>query len=126
MNAFSANPFAYIFPLVLLVGFGGYYLYGAVDRIGVPIESVDALVTGKQFTPGGTTYNTNIAAGRAWTQSNKTNDMYAIELLVGKEATVGLVDKRAFERLNKDDHVQVKIRRTRISGRLEVVEVVGS
>jgi hypothetical protein len=121
MNAFSANPFAYIFPLVLLVGFGGYYLYGAVDRIGVPIESVDALVTGKQFTPGGTTYNTNIAAGRAW-----TNDMYAIELLVGKEATVGLVDKRAFERLNKDDHVQVKIRRTRISGRLEVVEVVGS
>jgi hypothetical protein len=50
--------------------------------------------------------------------------MYVIELMIGKEATVGLVDKHAFERLNKDDHVQVKIRRTRISGRLEVVEVV--
>ena len=125
MNAFSANPFAYIFPLVLLVGFGGYYLYGAADRLGLPIESADAVVTGKQYTPGGTTYNTNIAGGRAWTQSNKTNDMYAIELLVGTEPTVGLVDKQAFERLNKNDRVRVKIRRTRVSGRLEVVEVVG-
>ena len=125
MNAFSANSLVYIFPLVLLVGFGGYYIYGAIDRLGLPVESADAVVTGKQYTAGGTTYNTTIAAGRAWTQSNETNDFYAIELLVGTEPTVGLADKQTFERLNKNDRVRVKIRRTRVSGRLEVVEVVG-
>lgn len=119
----ATNPFVYIFPLVLLVGFGGYYLYGAIDRWGLALETVDAVVTDKVFTPGGTTYNQVISGGRAWTQANKNEDYYAIQLLVRDEPTVGLVTKDEFERLSKNDRVHATVRRTRISGRLEVVDI---
>jgi hypothetical protein len=123
MSAFAANPVAYIIPAVLVVGFGLYYLYGAIDRVGLPLQQADAVVTGKTYTPGGTTYNTNVVAGRAWTQANELPDNYAVSLRVGQEATVALVTKQKFETLKADDRVRVKMRRTRLSGRLEVVEL---
>lgn len=123
MSAFSANPVAYIIPAVLVVGFGLYYLYGAIDRLGLPLQQADAVVTGKTFTPGGTTYNTNVVAGRAWTQANELPDNYAVSLLVDQEPTVALVTKQKYDTLNANDRVRVKLRRTRLSGRLEVVEL---
>jgi hypothetical protein len=123
MSAFSANPVAYIIPAVLVVGFGLYYLYGAIDRLGLPLQQADAVVTGKTFTPGGTTYNTNVVAGRAWTQANELPDNYAVSLLVDKEPTVALVTKQKYDALSANDRVRVKLRRTRLSGRLEVVEL---
>ena len=122
MKGFFANPI-YVVPAVLLLGFGSYYLYGAIDRVGLEAQSVEAVVTSKEYTPGGTTYRTVIAANRAWTQAIETGDWYAIQLRVGTELTVGLVSKEAFERLNENDRVQVKVRRTRLSGKLEVIEV---
>ncbi len=123
MTAFQANPFAYIFPLILLVCVGGYYAYGALDRIGLELHSADAVVTGKQFTAGGTTYNTNVVAGRAWTQAYQQADFFAVTMNIGQEPTVGLVTKEAFDSYQAGDHVKVKWRRTRFSGRLEVVDV---
>src|ERR1700712_716992 len=93
MTAFSANPFAYIFPLILLIAVGGYYAYGAVDHLGLDLHDAQAVVTGKQVSAGGTTYNTNIVAGRAWTQAYEKADYYAIMMNVGAEPTVGLVTK---------------------------------
>lgn len=123
MSAFAANPVAYIIPAVLVVGFGLYYLYGAIDRVGLPVQQAEAVVTGKTYTPGGTTYNTNVVAGRAWTQANELPDNYAVSLRVGQEAAVALVTKQKFDTLMADDRVRVKMRRTRLSGRLEVVEL---
>jgi hypothetical protein len=123
MTAFSANPFAYIFPLILLIGVGGYYLYGAIDRVGLATQSADAVVTGKQVSAGGTTYNTNIVAGRAWTQAYQQADFYAVTLNLGTEPAVALVTKEAFDSYNAGDSVKVKWHRTRLSGRLEVIDV---
>jgi hypothetical protein len=123
MTAFSANPLAYIFPAIVLVAVAGYYAYGAVDRVGLATYATEAIVTGKQFTPGSTTYNTNIAAGRAWTQSQQQPDVYAVTLQVGGEQTVALVGKATFDALKVSDRARVQARRTRISGQLQVTEV---
>ena len=120
MNALTANPSAYILPLLALLVVVGYYGYGALDRLGLPSSQAEAVVTGKTFTPGTTTYNTVVAAGRSWTQSNRQPDFYAISLTVNGEPTVALVDKTMFEQLNAGDRVRVEVRRTRFSGKLLV------
>lgn len=123
MTAFKVNPLVYIIPTIILGAVVLYYLYGAIDRVGLDVQSAYAVVTDKKFTPGGATYWTNIAGGRAWTQSQQNPDMYAVSLKVGDEQTVGLVSKPMFESLSINDRVRVKVSRTRLSRQLEVVEV---
>jgi hypothetical protein len=123
MTPFSANPFVYIFSVVAIVAAVVYFAYGAIDRLGLGVRSADAVVTGKQYNPPGRSYYTNIVAGRTWTQSQETSETYAVTLRVGGEDTVGLVSKQLFESLNSGDRVSVKVRRTRITRRLEAVEV---
>ncbi len=123
MTAFSANPSIYIFMAFVLLAVVGYYAYAAYDRTGLDITDAVATVTGKQYNPPGTTYVTNIAGGRAWTQSNKTAETHVVTLLVGTEPTAGLVTKQLYDELNAGDKVKVKLRRTRVSKRLEAVEV---
>lgn len=123
MSAFRANPFAYVFPALVLLGIVGYYLYGALDRYGLDTRPAQARVTGKQFTPGSTTYNTNIAAGRAWTQSTENPDAYVVTLDVEGHPTSAYVGKELFEVLQSGDAVEVQVRRTRFSRQLQVVDV---
>ena len=123
MTSFTANPFIYIFSVIAIAALLLYFGYAALDRMGLEISTAVATVTGKQFTPSGTSYYTNIVAGRAWTQSQETPETYALTLKVGDQPTVGLVTKPMFDALNANDEVKVKIRRTRITRRLEVVEV---
>jgi hypothetical protein len=123
MTPYSANPFAYIFSVVAVGAVVLYFAYGAIDRTGLEVRSAAAIVTGKQFTPSGKSYYTTIAGGREWVQSQVTPETYAVVLNVGNEQTAGVVSKALYESLQANDIVQVKIRRTRITKRLEVVEV---
>ena len=123
MAPFSANPFVYIFSAIVIGAVLLYYGFGALDRMGLEVRTSVATVTGKQYTAGGKTYITNIAGGRAWTQAQETPETYAVALNVGGEPTVGLVSKQMFESLNAGDKVTAKVCRTRITKRLEVIEV---
>jgi len=123
MTPFSANPFVYIFSVVVIGAVLLYFLYGAIDRTGLDVRSAVATVTGKQFNESGKSYYTTIAGGRSWVQSQETPETYVVTLTVVGEPTAALVSKQQFESLSANDTVQVKIRRTRITGRLEVVEV---
>lgn len=123
MTPFSANPFIYLFSVIAIAAVLLYFGYAGIDRIGLEVQTTVGTVTGKQLTPKGTSYTTNIAGGRAWTQSQETPETYAVMLTVDEEKTVGLVTKPLFDALNANDRVNVKIRRTRITRRLEVVEV---
>jgi hypothetical protein len=123
MSAFRSNPIAYIIPAIILGAVVLYYLYGAIDRAGLSVESAEAVVTDKQMTAGSTTYSTNVAGGRAWTQSQQNPDVYAVLLRIGEERTVGVVPQETFESLGPGDRVRVKVRRTRIGHKLEVVEI---
>jgi hypothetical protein len=123
MSVFSANPVGFIIMGLLLVGVGGYFAWGAIDTAGLPIEERSAVVTGKQVNPATQTYRTTIAGGRAWTQSHTQGDTRVVMLKVGDEDSVGYVDASRYQQLKAGDTVQVRVHRTRITRRLEVLEV---
>jgi hypothetical protein len=120
-NNFS-NP-VYIMPALILVGVILYFLYGAVDSAGLETRTATATVTAKTHTPGSTSYVNRIAAGRSWTQAQQQPDFYALSLMVDGEPTVALVTKERFDEIRENDMLSVVVRRTRISGKLEVIEV---
>jgi len=121
----SSNPnlFAYVLPTVALAAVLGYFVYGAVNRFGLAIEQTEARVTGKQFAPGSTTYNTNIVAGRAWTQSWKNPDASVVKLDVNGVATGGVVTLQLYESLQPGELVHVSFKRTRFSKQILVTDV---
>jgi hypothetical protein len=123
MTPYKANPFGFIFSIAAVAAVGLYYLYGAVDHLGVEERSTPATVVGKQFTESGKSYYTTIAGGRAWVQSQQTPETYAVVLDVGAERTAGVASKAIYDSLQPGDRVQARTRRTRITGRLEVVEI---
>jgi hypothetical protein len=123
MTVFAANPFMYVLALLLILG-GGYYGWGMLDHVGLAEERMEATVTGKQYNLPGVTYNTNIVAGRAYTQAHQTGETYVLSLTIGQEPTVALASKEQYDRLKAGDTVQVMARRTRFTKQLEVTEVM--
>ena len=124
MTPFTANPFVFIFSGVLLVAVLVYFGWGALDHLGLADEQSSAVVTAKNYYPPGVTYRTNIVAGRAWTMSDPTSDAYVLTLNLGQKPTGAVVSKDLYDALQPGDRVQVQMRRTRFSQRLEVTQVV--
>lgn len=123
MTPYSQNPFIYLFSGIVILAVLLYLTFTAINKMGLKVESAIATVTDMQYTAGGKTYYTNIVNGRPYVQSQVTPETYALTLNIDEEKTVGLVSKQLFESLNTNDQVYVKVRRTRITKRLEVVEV---
>ncbi len=123
MNVFTANPFMFIFSVVVLVAVSAYYGYGSLDQVGIASYEAEAIVTGKQFTPGSTTYNTNVVNGRPFVQPFQQGDFYAVTLQLNGESAVALVDQATFEAVNAGDRVRVTAHRTRFSRRLLVTDL---
>lgn len=120
MKNFS-NP-AYIMPAVILGAAIVYFLYYAINKVGLETRTADALVTAKDHTPGSTTYVSRQAGGQTHTQAQQQPDFYAVSLKIENEPTVALVTQERFDRLQKNDRVRVNYRRTRITGKIEVVD----
>ncbi len=123
MSSNGPNRLVYVFPAIAFTAVLLYYLYGAVDRLGLETRQAEARVTGRQFAHGSTTYNTTIAAGRAWTQAHENSDAYIVMFEVDGEATGGVVDSGLYESLKEGDEVHVRFQRTRFSKQLLVTDV---
>jgi hypothetical protein len=123
MSSSGPNRLVYVFPAVAFAAVGLYYLYGAVDRLGLETRKAEARVTGKQVAHGSTTYNTRIAGGRAWTQATDNPDAYILEFVVDGEPTGGAVDPQMYEVVKEGDPVRVEFQRTRLTKRLVVTDV---
>jgi hypothetical protein len=120
----GASPLVYILPALAFAAVFFYYLYGALDRIGLETHEIDGRITTKQFAQGSTTYNTNIVAGRTWSQASQNPDAYMVGLeLADGVSTGGLVTKQMYESLQPGERVRVKYQRTRFSNKLMVTEV---
>jgi hypothetical protein len=122
MTPFFANPFIFVFSIVVLVAVVGYFGWGAADRLGLPTQEAGAVVKGRHYNPPGVTYRTIIAGGRTWTQADSTNDSYILQLEVNGEATVAVVSKVLHDAVKAGDTVRVRTHRTRLSKRLEVID----
>lgn len=123
MSSHGPNRLVYVFPAVVLAAVLLYYLYGAVDRLGLETRQAEVRVTGKQVAQGSTTYNTRIAGGRAWTQATENPDAHIVTFEIDGEATGSAVDPRVYESLKEGDPVHVRFQRTRFSKRLVVTDV---
>jgi hypothetical protein len=123
MSSSTPNRLVYVFPAIAFTAVLMYYLYGAVDRLGLEVHEADARVTGKQVAHGSTTYNTRIAAGRAWTQATDNPDAYILEFVIDGEPTGGAVDPRMYEAVNQGDSVRVEFQRSRLTKRLMITDV---
>ena len=123
MQSSGPNPVVYVIPALALAVVVLYYLYGAADRFGLETHQADARVTGKQHTPGTTSYNTNIVAGRAWTQSTQTPDMYIVQLDLNGVETLGAVPPDVYASLQAGERVRVAFQRTRFTQRILVTDV---
>jgi hypothetical protein len=117
-----SNP-AYIMPAVILGAVLIYFLYYAVDKVGLETQTATAVVTAKDFTPGSTNYVNRIAGNRSWVQAQKQPDYYAVSLTIDQEPAVALVTKEKFDRLAINDRVRVTYRHTRITGKIDVLEL---
>lgn len=123
MTAFRANPSAFIFAVVVLCAVLGYYTYHALDRMGGEISDAMATVTAKHYTPPGKTYNTNVVDGKSFVQTQETPEMFSVALLVDGEPTSGFVTKQRYASLHEREVVKVKVRRTRMTKKLQILEV---
>jgi hypothetical protein len=117
------SPLAYIFPAIAFAAALLYYAYGAADRMGLETHHAEARVTTKNFAAGSTTYNTNIVAGRAWTQASKYGDAYMVGLDIDGVAAGGLVTPEMYETVTPGERVRVTFKRTRLSRKLLVTDV---
>jgi hypothetical protein len=123
MASTGPSRLVYIFPAIAFGAVALYYLYGAVDRLGLETQRAEARVTGKQVARGSTTYNTTIAGGRAWSQAAENPDAFIVALEIEGEASGGAVDSQMYESLSEGDRVQVQFQRTRISRQILVTNV---
>lgn len=120
----APNPFViYAFPAIALVAVLLYFVYGAVNRVGLDTYQGEARVTGKQLTPGSTTYTTEVVAGRSWTKANQNPDAYVVQLDLDGEATGGMVSQQLYESLQAGERVRVRFSRTRLTKRILVTDV---
>jgi hypothetical protein len=117
------NPLVYLLPALMLGAVLLYFLYGAVDRAGLETHQASAVVTGKHFTPGSTTYRTNTVGGRAVTQSDRNPDVYMVTFDLEGVSSGGLVGQELYESLEAGEPVRVRFRRTRLSNQVVVTEV---
>jgi hypothetical protein len=113
----------YALPAVVLAAVVVYFLYGALDRLGLASERTTARVTGKQIAAGSTTYHTSVVAGRSWTQSSTNPDAPIVSLEVNGVATGGVVTPELYQALQPGDTVQVTFTRTRFSRQILVTDV---
>lgn len=123
MEQNDSTQLVYVFPVVALAAVLLYYVYGAIDRLGLEVQHAEGRVTGKQVAAGSTTYNTNYIDGRAVVTGTKNPEMYVVAVDVNGEPAGGAVTREVYDSLQQGDVVQVRFRRTRFSQRLLVTDV---
>ena len=124
MAAFRAKSIRLcLFPALALCAVVIYFVYAAIDRIGLEVSDSVGTVTGKQFVRGWEKLLRQWSTPVFCPIARHAGDLCRLTFLVNGENTSGLVSKQQFQLLNTNDSVPVKIRRTKLPKRLQVVEV---
>jgi len=93
------------------------------DTLGVPVETIPAVVKAKKHYDGNSVYNTKYVGGRAWVQSAEIPEFWSVECLAGNETLVGFVSKDAYAQIDIGSEKSIRIRRTRFTNRIDVLAV---
>lgn len=123
MTPQSPSPLVYVFPALLLLAAALYFGYAMLDRSALSTETAAAVVTGKQFMKGSTTYHSTLVGNQNVVQADQRPDAYYVTFEVDGEHTGGAVSRELYDALRAGDSVEVHYRRTRLSNRIVVTDV---
>ena len=118
----SAN-FMYIFGAIILVCVAIYFLFMAIDSLGLKEEKATAKVISKGYKQAGKTYITQIVANRPVVLPQVKPEMYIFQVELEGKKTECAVDKSLYEVINPEDQVQVIYQKRRILGKIQVLKV---
>jgi hypothetical protein len=118
----SAN-FMYIFGAIILVCVAIYFLFMAIDSLGLKEEKATAKVISKGYKQAGKTYITQIVANRPVVLPQVKPEMYILQVEIEGKKTECAVDKSLYEAINPEDQVQVVYQKRRILGKSQVLKV---
>ena len=118
-------PAMWVVGAVLLVLVGGYYLFMAVDGMGLASAPGSATVTGKEYREAGTTYTRTVigARGQSLTLPQAVPEMYILKLVVHGKETECAVTRELYESLEEGTVVDVTYEKRRITGQLQVTRI---
>ena len=119
----GSSPFVYVLPALALAAVGLYYVYGALDRVGLEAQHAAARIASTLVAPGSTTYHTTTVAGRAWTQSSANPEVHVLTFEIGGEPAGAAVSPEFYASVQTGDVMRVEFTRTRFSNRLVVTDV---
>ena len=118
----SAN-FMYIFGAIILVCVAIYFLFLAIDSLGLEEKKGIAKVISKGYKQAGKTYITQIVANRPVVLPQVKPEMYILQVDLEDKKTECAVDKSLYEAINPEDQVQVIYQKRRILGKIQVLKV---
>ena len=118
-----ASPFMIKVGIVMLVGMGLYFLFMAVNNLGLVDRHATATVISKEYRKADTTYTTQKIGNRMQTLPQTTSEMYILKLDVNGKPTECAVDKWLYNELHTGEQVKVVYKKKRISGGLQVFDI---
>jgi hypothetical protein len=110
---------------VILVAFAGYFGFTAADTMGLEPRRETVTVTSKEHVPAGTTYRTELIAGKTRTVPHAKPEQHILTFRVsGKEAEYP-VERDLYESVSNGDQVEITYQQRRITGGVQVLSVKG-
>ena len=113
----------YALPAAALAVGGLYYVYGAVDRVGLQAQHAHARVASKLVAPGSTTYHTSTVGGRTWTQSSVNPEVHVLTFEVEGERAGAAVSPEFYATVHAGEVMRIEFTRTRFSNQLVIDDV---
>lgn len=119
----QSSRFMVKFGIVIVIGVAIYFLFMAIDGIGLKHQTGTAMVIGKTYRESGKTYRTQKIGNRTLTIPQHTPEMYILQLTIGGKQTECAVDKSLYDAVQREDEVNVIYQKRRIMGHLQVIDV---
>jgi hypothetical protein len=118
-----ASPFMIKVGVVMLVVVGLYFVFMAVNNLGLVDRHGIATVISKEYHDAGTTYTTQKIGNRMQTLPQTTPEMFILKLDVNGKITECAVDRRLYNSIDRGEQVKVVYKKKRILGGLQVFDV---
>lgn len=101
-----------------------YFLFMAINDIALEKKEGYATVAGKGYREAGRTYTTQVIGGRAHTIPQSTPEMYILMLDIAGRQIECAVSRDLYGMINAGEKVTVVYQRRRITGGLQVLDVI--
>ena len=108
---------------VILAAVVLYFLFTAVDGMGLATQIDSAAVAGKQHRPAARTSTPQVINGRTVNVPTTTPELFLLELDLHGRRVRGAADRTLFEDVQTGDPVQVTYQQRRFTGALQVLAV---